>query len=85
MPLEKLTRQQLVGTNHRTSTASQEYVRFIRKLEPGEGGRATIGTEGVSRQTIKARLKKAAKEAGAEIKFHRCPADEVKFEVLTRA
>ena len=82
MPLEKLTRQQLVGTNHRTSSTSQEYARFIRNLKPGEGGRTTTIAEGVSRQTIKARLKKAAQESGISIKFHRCPPDEVKFEVL---
>ncbi len=81
MALAKLTRQQLTG-NHRPSTATNEYVKFIRNLKPGEGGRTTVEEEKVSRQTIKARLKKAADAAGVPIKFRRAPENEVIFEVL---
>lgn len=62
-----------------------EYAQFLTGLDVGEGGRGTVETEGVSRQSIKARLKAAAQDVGAEIKFHRTGNDEVIFEVTSTA
>lgn len=83
MALEKLTKQDLMG-NHRPSGATNDYAKFLRNLKPGEGGRTTVAKEGVSRQTIKARIKKAAEVAGTSIKFRRAPVDTVIFEVIVK-
>jgi hypothetical protein len=79
MPLEKLSRQQL--KQERSASANPEYVAFLSSLKPGEGGRTTEHEEGVSRQTIKTRLKRAAQELGVGIRFHRSSADDVVFEI----
>lgn len=84
MPLQKLTRNQLMG-DQRSAGANIDYVKFLRPLKPGEGGQATVEEEGVSRQTIKARLKKAADELDKGIKFHRAPSNKVIFEITDRA
>jgi hypothetical protein len=84
MPLQKLTKAQLMG-DQRSAGANIEYVRFLRGLKPGEGGETTVEEEGVSRQTIKARLNKAAGELGVGIKFHRSPANQVIFEITDGA
>jgi len=83
MPLEKLTRAQLMG-DKRSAGANVAYVKFLRGLDPGEGGRTTTEDQKVSRQTIKARLKKAADDLGMGIKFHRAPSNEVIFEVTSK-
>lgn len=80
MSLEKLSRGQL--TEQRGGRVNEEYVAFLRTLKPGEGGRTTVAAEGVGRQTIKARLKKAAAYLGIDIKFVRSSADEVVFQVV---
>jgi hypothetical protein len=80
MPLEKLTRAQIQG--YHGAAANPEYVNFVRGLKPGEGGRATVDGEGVSRQTIKNRIKSAASELGVKVKFHRSEPNEVRFEVI---
>lgn len=82
MPLEKLTMSHF-GTG-RGIRANAEYVRFLRTLKPGDGGRATVAQENATRQTIKNRLKKASDEAGVKIKFRRSPNDTVEFEVMPR-
>lgn len=79
MPLEKLSRNEL--KRERTASANPEYVAFLQSLKPGEGGRTTEAAEGVSRQTIKTRLKRAAQELGIGIRFKRSSADDVIFEV----
>lgn len=55
---------------------------FVKSLRVGEGGHITVAQAGVGRQTIKARVKNAAAELGRKVKFHRSPADEVKFEIV---
>lgn len=82
MPLQKLSPRQLKG--ERKSSALPEYLEFINSLKPGEGGRTTTAREGVSRQTVKTRVKVAADELGATIRFHRCPEDQVVFELIKR-
>lgn len=81
MALIKLSAEQLsLGAS--TAPVS-EYAVFLAGLDVGEGGRTTVEAERVSRQTIKARLTAAAKEVGAEIKFHRTGKHEVIFEVTS--
>lgn len=83
MALTKLSAQQL-SFGAPTAPVS-EYAQFLAGLDVGEGGRTTVEAEGVSRQTIKARLAVAAGEVGAGIKFHRAPKNEVIFEVTGAA
>lgn len=80
MPLEKLSQTQL--RRQRGSGVNQEYVAFLRSLKPGEGGRTTVESEGVSRQTIKNRLKKAADFLDVRIRFLRSDPDEVVFQIV---
>jgi len=85
MPLQKLTADQLTGRPRtRSRGATSEYVAFLRSLRVGQGGKAIVEGEGVSRQSIKGRLKKAAQEAGVTIKFHRSSPGEVVFEVTDK-
>jgi hypothetical protein len=64
--------------------ALPEYVEFFKTIRIGEGGRAKVAEEGVSRQTLKKRLEIAAGEAGRRISFRRSGAEEVVFEVTER-
>ena len=48
----------------------EEYKQFLLSLEPGEGGEI-IPDEGENRQTIKNRLRRAAKEVGVQLEFKR--------------
>jgi hypothetical protein len=59
-------------------------VEFFATTRVGEGGRANVAEEGVSRQTLKKRLKTAAGEAGRSVKFRASPKEEVVFEVTER-
>jgi len=81
MPLQKLTRDQLSGSGE--TNVYLPYRRFLSGLSVGAGGRATVEDEGVSQQTIKARLKTAAAASNMEIKFHRASKGEVIFEVTS--
>lgn len=56
---------------------------FVRGLKVGEGGFITTEMAGVGRQTIKAKVKLAAADLGKKVKFHRCAANEVKFEIVS--
>ena len=84
MPFEKLTVEQLNAASG-TSTAYAEYVAFLGSLRVGQGGKSNVKDEGVSKQTIKNRVIKAAEAAGVKIKFRRSSADEVLVEVTGRA
>jgi hypothetical protein len=84
MPLEKLSREQLQNTGTR-STADPAYVKFLKDLKAGEGGRTDMKNETVTRQTVKNRLQRAADEMGMEVKFLRSSADEVRFKVVSAA
>ena len=83
MPLEKLTAAELDGRP--SGRAKPEYVRFLSGLRVGQGGRAVVADEGVSRQSVKNRLKFAAEAAGVEIKFQRSSPNDVVFAVVGRA
>ena len=80
MAIKKLTAAQVDA--RRSGSANEEYVEFLKKLKSGEGGETTIADEGVSRQTIKNRLNKAAAVADVKIKFIRSASDQVVFEVV---
>lgn len=82
MALIRLSAAELLAT---PSAPVNEYARFIAGLDVGEGGKAMVKAEGVSRQSVKTRLKAAATDVGAEIKFHRTASDEVIFEVTGAA
>jgi len=84
MPLEKLTADQLTGGRRRRRRGNREYIAFLRSLRIGQGGRATVEAEGITRQGIKLRLKRAAQEAGVTLKFLPSPANEVLFQVVAR-
>ena len=84
MPFEKLTAEQLNAASG-TSTAYAEYVAFLRPLRVGQGGKTSVKDEGVSKQTVKNRMIKAAEAAGVKIKFRRSSAEEVIVEVAGRA
>ena len=79
MPLEKLTASEL--TRRPRGRVNREYLKFIESLRSGEGGRTTTQKEGATKQTVKNRLKRAAKAAGVEIDFMRTPPTEVVFKI----
>ncbi len=74
MALTKLSKHEIA--------ANPEYLKFLRSLKAGEGGRALVSEEGVSKPTLKQQLNTAAQAAGVTIKFHRSPKDEVIFQVV---
>ncbi len=81
MPIQALTRKELeskvpIGSVH------QEYLDFFQNSRVGSGGRLNVKKEGVTRQTVKNRLNKAAEFAGKSIKFLRSPQDTVVFQVV---
>ena len=55
---------------------------FVKTLKIGEGGFITTEMAGVGRQTVKAKVKAAAADLGVGVKFHRCGANEVRFEIV---
>jgi hypothetical protein len=79
MALEKLTAKDL--SQRPSGRPRGEYVDFLNSLRSGEGGRATTKGEKATKQTIKNRLRTAAKSAGVNIKFMRTPPDTVVFRV----
>lgn len=82
MPFEKLTAAELGSARDGRRQVPPEYVAFLRRLSPGDGGRAVLADEGVaSKVTMKARLEAAASAAGVSLRFLRSPAGEVRFEV----
>lgn len=83
MSFEKLTAEQLSG-GRTGRPANSEYVEFLRSLRRGQGGRAMVEAEGITRQGIKLRLSRAAEEAGVTLKFLRSPATEVVFQVVAK-
>lgn len=82
MALEKLTAKELAGRPGGRPRA--EYVAFLSELRVGQGGRAVVAEEGVTRQALKNRLKVAAAAAGVEIKFQRSSPEDVVFEMVSR-
>jgi hypothetical protein len=83
MPLEKLSATQLQQVPA-SSRSSNEYVPFMQALTVGQGGRATVADEGVSREQVKNRLRSAAKAAGITIAFVPSNKETVVFKVTSR-
>ena len=81
MPIEALTKAQLENQPS-GGKLHTEYVAFLTSARLGTGGRLYVAKEGTSRQTVKNRLKAAAASVGKKIKFVRCPADQVTFQVV---
>lgn len=84
MPLQKYTAEQLNPSHGAKGRRRSPYALFVGGLRVGEGGRGLIAEEGVSRQQIKNRLKRAADDVGVMIKFLRSAPDEVVFRVVSR-
>lgn len=82
MPLQKISRDEMTRTRGGGRGANREYVSFFRASRVGDGGRADVAEEGVSRPTLKKRLNAAANEAGVTIVFHSSSAQELVFEVV---
>jgi hypothetical protein len=83
VPFEKITAEgfaRMKGAPSR-NRANPEYVAFLAKLKPGEGGRVTVADEGVTRQQVKNRLRRAATITGRNIKFIASDAATVIFAV----
>jgi hypothetical protein len=76
---EKLSQEQLARRQGRG--ANPEYVQFLQTLGMGDGGRVSVAQAGVTRQSVKARLQRAARQLGLEISFLRSGGDEVLFTV----
>jgi hypothetical protein len=75
MTFEKLSADEIAAYG-------SEYVAFLKTLKPGEGARASVGKEGVTKITLKKRLRKAADIAGVSVKFIRSPKDAVVLQVM---
>jgi len=84
MPFAKLTAAQLKAPSSAAGRSRSPYTMFLGGLRVGEGGRATVAEEGVSRIQIKNRLKAAAKDVGLNIAFVRSAPEEVVFHVVSR-
>lgn len=82
MPIEKLSRKQMQEQSYPHGGGHEPYTAFLKSLRSGEGGKITVQDEGVSRQSVKNRLKKSADAAGVEIKFRRSAQELVIFEVV---
>lgn len=80
--IEKLTPADL--DRMRSTSRNPECVEFMQGLRVGQGGRVVVADEGVSRQSVKNRISKAATVAGVEIKYLRSKPDVVVFEVVSK-
>lgn len=83
MALQKLTARDLAGPTKVKKTS--EYHDFLQKCRVGQGGKEIVSSDGVSRQSIKNRLNKAASDLGITLKYHRSGAGEVVFEVVSKS
>ena len=80
--IERLTPTDL--DRMRSASRYPEYVEFLQGLRVGQGGRVVVADTGVSRQSVKNRINKAATVAGVEIAFLRSSPDIVVFEVVSK-
>jgi hypothetical protein len=81
MPIRVLSAEELVQRRS-AAGASAEYIQALTSISPGGGGEVVVADEGVSRQSVKNRLERAAKLANVPIRFVRSDQDRVLFEVL---
>lgn len=84
MPLQKLSAADLKAGAGTKSRSRSPYVLFLGGLRIGEGGRAVVAEEGVSRIQVKNRVKAAAKAVGVKIAFQRTEPEIVVFRVVAR-
>lgn len=84
MPFQKLSAAELSASASGAGRSRSPYALFLGGLRVGEGGRATVAEEVVSRIQIKNRLKAAAKDVGLNIAFVRSSPEEVVFHVVSR-
>jgi hypothetical protein len=83
MPLQKLSRDDVANLRGGAKPGrNSEYAQFLQSLRIGEGGKAVVANEGVSRQSVKNRLNAASAATGVNLKYLRSGADEVVFEVV---
>lgn len=84
MPLRILTAAELAKRKQKPVRPKLDnpYVAFLAGLKVGQGGTVSVAEEGVSRQALKMRLTKAAKDAGVKIKYLRTGLEEIAFEVV---
>jgi hypothetical protein len=68
MPLERLSPDDLALLAV-TEKATPEYLAFVQRMLPGDGGRAIVATEGITRQAIRNRLDAAAAYLGTELEY----------------
>ncbi|MCB9176728.1 MAG: hypothetical protein H6648_06150 [Caldilineae bacterium] len=81
MPIEALSKKDL-EEKAPASRVHPEYVSFLTSARLGTGGRLYVAKEGVSRQSVKNRLKAAAVVTGKNIKFLRSPSEQVVFQIV---
>jgi hypothetical protein len=82
MSLQKISREEMARSRGGGRGAHPEYLAFFHSCQVGDGGRAVVADEGVSRQSVKNRLNVAAAQAGATIRYHRSGPEDVVFEVV---
>lgn len=82
MPIIAMSKKELEETPTTSRGLHQEYVDFLSSARLGSGGKLIVKDEGVSRQSVKNRLGKAAAATGKNIKYKRSPATEVVFQVV---
>lgn len=58
----------------------EEYRGYVKSLKPGDWGEIKLG-EDDNRNTIRARLHRAAEDVGVELEFKRSRGDVMHFEV----
>ena len=80
MAVKVITREEALARSKRGGI-NEEYVAQMKKA--GVGGLVGIDVpeEGVSRQTVKNRVKKTAEALGYTVKFWRSGEDDVVFEI----
>lgn len=79
--IEKLRerRRSRTGPSKRQLIRDQ-YLGYVEPLKPGDWGELTL-EEGENRNTVRARLHRAAGEAGVRLEFKRSRGDVMHFEV----
>jgi hypothetical protein len=78
MPLERLSADEL-ALRDVIEKCTPEYFAFVQRMLPGDGGRALVAREGISRQAIKRRLDAAAAFLGTELEYLPTGKDQVAF------
>ena len=79
--IQKLSRNEL--DRYRVTASFPEYAE-IADMRKGDGGKIMVTEAGVSRQSVKNRLRATAVAYSMQIKFLRSKADAVVFEVVNR-